>query len=138
MAAPWSTLLMDGVATGTLLKIEEIHDEDVRGYIVSYNLTYDFLDRYEHRYTGHSQVPRDTSLQPLEVGKSVDIRYFGFSPQLNGIRAEGSMIWRLPFGLAIFAAGWWFTTIGIHLWRKSRWPKYLGGNPVRFPDPETD
>jgi hypothetical protein len=133
LTAPWLTFLMDGTATGTVQKVEANHDEDVKGYIISYNLYYEFFDQNEHRHSGKSLLPRDT-FPPLESGQPVEIHYFRWLPWLNGTRPEASLTWRLPVSAVMLGFGLWFLWTGRYLRRTGKWPSHLGGQKVRWPE----
>jgi hypothetical protein len=133
LAAPWLTLFMDGATTGTVQKVEANHDDEVKGYIVSYTLHYEFFDQNEHRHTGSSLLPRDT-FPPLQSGQPVEIHYFRWLPDINGTKPEGSLNWRLPVSALMLAVGLWFAWTGLYLWRNGKWPQHLGGRAVRWPE----
>jgi hypothetical protein len=127
---PFSALLLDGHATGTVVGRFETYGRSPSHHAISQGINYRFVDENQNSHVGSGEVTRDF-YESVRANAQVEIRYWRVFPIINLLAATAPpSVSTIVLGILTLALGAYSVWTGRQILRTAYWPWFLGGKRI--------
>jgi hypothetical protein len=127
---PWSALLLDGHATGTVVGRFQTYGRYPSHQVISQGINYRFVDESENSQVGSGEVTRDF-YESVRANAQVEIRYWRVFPIINLLAATASpSVLTVVLAILTLALGAYSVWTGRQISKTACWPWFLGGKRI--------
>lgn len=127
---PFSALLLDGHATGTVVGRYETYGRYPSHQVISQGINYRFVDENQNSYDGSGVVNR-AFYDSVRANAQVEVRYWRVFPIINLLAATAlPSVFTIVLGILTLALGAYSVWTGRTILQTAYWPWFLGGKRI--------